>query len=214
MIALQALKLNQVHINDDELHIGATMTLQAICDHELTPTSLQQAAGFTYSRHIRNQATLGGEIAANQVDNGLVPTLVALKAELKLADEQIITVEDYILSENKELITKIILPEPQMTCTQHRITRNADGLAVLTAAVSLPKDQTHPIMAISGMGVDALRLRDVEALNLEGADLERAVADSVFPIEDLRGSVEYKKYIAGVVIADLLVESQQQEERK
>jgi putative selenate reductase FAD-binding subunit len=37
------------------------------------------------------------------------------------------------------------------------------------------------------------------------------VSELISPREDLAGSVSYKRYITGVVVADLLVDCQQQE---
>lgn len=54
-----------------------------------------------------------------------------------------------------------------------------------------------------------LRLHDVEKQNLEGNALEQAVANAIFPQEDLRGSVAYKRYITGVLVADLYADCQQ-----
>jgi len=45
--------------------------------------------------------------------------------------------------------------------------------------------------------------------NLEGNALEQAVANAIFPQEDLRGSVAYKRYITGVLVADLYADCQQ-----
>lgn len=45
--------------------------------------------------------------------------------------------------------------------------------------------------------------------NLEGNALEQAVANAIFPQKDLRGSVAYKRYITGVLVADLYADCQQ-----
>ena len=47
--------------------------------------------------------------------------------------------------------------------------------------------------------------------DLHGAALEAAVSELIAPREDLAGSISYKRYITGVVVADLLVDCQQQE---
>lgn len=64
-------------------------------------------------------------------------------------------------------------------------------------------------IALDGVASKALRLHDVEKQNLEGNALEQAVANAIFPQEDLRGSVAYKRYITGVLVADLYADCQQ-----
>ncbi|BEJ49342.1 hypothetical protein Ri1_19410 [Aeromonas dhakensis] len=68
-ISLDKLGLGQIEQQHGQLHIGATVTLQALKDDPRTPAALCEALGFVYSRHLRNQATLGGEIACQQQDS-------------------------------------------------------------------------------------------------------------------------------------------------
>lgn len=59
--------------------------LQPLRDARFIPAALREALGFVYSRHVRNQSTIGGEIAARQEESVLLPVLLALDAELVLA---------------------------------------------------------------------------------------------------------------------------------
>ncbi|STL07205.1 putative FAD binding molybdopterin dehydrogenase [Escherichia coli] len=56
--------------------------LQPLRDARFIPAALREALGFVYSRHVRNQSTIGGEIAARQEESVLLPVLLALDAEL------------------------------------------------------------------------------------------------------------------------------------
>ncbi|PSW17580.1 molybdopterin-dependent oxidoreductase FAD-binding subunit [Photobacterium sanctipauli] len=212
-ISLGKLSLSKVEQQGDSLHIGAMCHIQQLIDHELVPVALKQSAAFIYSRHVRNQATLGGEIAARQPEALLVPSLLALRAKLKLANGLEVDVEDYINSEERELIATIIIPDRNLTCIGYNIARSAAGLAIVTAAVSIDK-QGNKVIALDGVSplhdgaARPVRLRDVEAQDLKGELLEQAVADAIYPEADIRGSVEYKRYIAGVVITDLMAECQ------
>ncbi|WP_239685869.1 FAD binding domain-containing protein [Photobacterium swingsii] len=73
-ISLGKLNLSQIEQQGDSLYIGAMCHIQQLIDHELVPVALKQSAAFIYSRHIRNQATLGGEIAARQPEALLIPS--------------------------------------------------------------------------------------------------------------------------------------------
>lgn len=213
-ISLEKLALDKVELRDNALHIGAMCKLQKLIDNELVPEALKQAAGFIYSRHVRNQATIGGEIAALQQEALVIPTLLALKARVVLATGGEKEVEEYIAQNERDLITEIIVPDTELNCIGYNITRSAAGLSVVTAAVSIDA-QGQEIIALGGVSPQQdgfarpIRLRDVENQNLKGELLEKAVAEAIHPVADYIGSVEYKRYIAGVVVTDLLTECQQ-----
>lgn len=206
-IALAQLGLNQVSWQQGELLLGATITLQALLDSPLIPQALREALGFVYSRHIRNQATLGGEIAAAPKDSVLLPVLLALSASVVFGNGNTVTLEDYLADYPQELLLRVVLPDPYRRCATHKIARSAAGLAVLTAAVSCDA-QLKVRIALSGVVARPSRLRDAEYNGLSGPALEKVVAEAVAPQADLCGSVAYKRYISGVVVADLLARCQ------
>ena len=206
-ISLANLELDNIEQQGEALHIGAMCRLQTIVDSELVPVAIKQAAAFVYSRHVRNQATVGGEIAAVQDEALLLPSLIALKAKLELAESGEMDIEEYIASDKQGLILKVIIPNVNLMCLGYNITRSAAGLSIVTAAVSVEKTG-EKIIALEGVAPTPVRLRDVESQDLKGELLEQAVADAIYPEADIRGSVEYKRYIAGVVVTDLLAECQ------
>ncbi|MGL4859628.1 MAG: molybdopterin-dependent oxidoreductase FAD-binding subunit [Enterobacteriaceae bacterium] len=210
-IDLSALGLDNIQEQDGQLHIGAMTPLQKVWESAQTPTALREAIGFIYSRHIRNQATLGGEIAAQQRESLLLPVLLVLQAKVILGNGKPVEIEDYINGARNELILSVMLPEPRLRCASRKVALSAGGLAVVTAAVALD-NQGEMRIALDGVAEKPLRLRDVERRKLQDSALEQAVEQAIFPTEDLSGSVAYKRYISGVVVADLLTECQQQQE--
>ena len=182
-ISLQDLELDWVDWDNGALRIGAMSRLQPLRDARFIPAALREALGFVYSRHVRNQSTIGGEIAARQEESVLLPVLLALDAELVFGNGETLSIEDYLACPCDRLLTEIIIKDPYRTCATRKISRSQAGLTVVTAAV--------------------------EKQNLEGNALEQAVANAIFPQEDLRGSVAYKRYITGVLVADLYADCQQ-----
>jgi putative selenate reductase FAD-binding subunit len=213
-ISIDKLALDKIEMKNGMLHIGAMCRIQSIIDNALTPSALQIACGFIYSLHLRNQSTLGGEIAAFQLEPVLLPTLFALNAIVVLADNSEVSVEDYVNDDKRELIIKVIIPNPNLACASCNLTRSAAGLAVITAAVSIDPSGNQ-VIALHGAsplhhGYSVpIRLRDVEGQHLQEELLEQAVADAINPVDDLCGSVAYKRYITGVIITDLVAECQQ-----
>ena len=156
----------------------------------------------------RLQSTIGGEIAARQEESVLLPVLLALDAELVFGNGETLSIEDYLACPCDRLLTEIIIKDPYRTCATRKISRSQAGLTVVTAAVAMT-DHDGMRIALDGVASKALRLHDVEKQNLEGNALEQAVANAIFPQEDLRGSVAYKRYITGVLVADLYADCQQ-----
>jgi putative selenate reductase FAD-binding subunit len=210
-ISLDNLGLTAIERKQGQLHIGSMVTLQTLKDHPDTPAALKEALGFVYSRNVRNQSTLGGEVAASGHEGVLLPVLLVLEADVLLENDQREPLERYLAGPREALVLGLALPDTRLRCATRRIARNADGLTVLAAAVALDPLGAQRI-ALSCV-TPAARLHEVEPLNLEAAPLEAAVARAIEPVADLCGSVEYKRYIAGVVVADLLVDCQQQEEK-
>ena len=211
-ISLAGLGLDQIAEQGGTLHLGATVRLQQLIDDPRVPPALREAAAFVYSRNVRNQATLGGEICARQDEAVLMPVLLALDAELLFADGRRLDLERFLAEGGAADVplTGVVLPDPARRCATRKIARSAGGLRVLTAAVALTTD--GPRIAVEGVVPRPARLLGSVPPGLAGTALERAVSAAVAPQDDLRGSVAYKRYIAGVVVADLLAELMSDEE--
>lgn len=209
-ISLSCLGLDRLVRQGKTLEIGATVSLQTLIDDAQVPVYLKQAARLLYSRHLRNQATIGGEIAATQDSSVLLPLLLVIEAQLVLENDRLISLEEYLSSRPDALIQKVIIEDHALRAATCKVSHMVDGLITLTAAVALTGDDKHRI-ALDGVASQAIRLSSVESQNLEGEALEKAVSKAIRPEGDLlRGSAEYKTYIAGVVVADLLADCQQQ----
>jgi len=208
-ISLVHLGLDRIVRQGNRLEIGATVSLQLLIDHADVPCSLKEGAKLIYSRHLRNQATIGGEIAAIQNASVILPILLVLGADLLLDNDEQISLEKYLSAKRGALIQKVIVPDATIIASTRKVSHTVDGLITLTAAVALENAKKIRI-ALDGVTHYAQRLTSVEALGVEGEALEQAVSNAIKPKGDiLRGSGEYKSYIAGVIVADLLVNCQQ-----
>lgn len=212
-ISLAGLSLEWVNLDKGCLRIGAMTRLQTLRDTPFIPAALHQALGFVYSRHLRNQSTIGGEIAARQQESVLLPVLLALDARLICGDGKSLALERYLADPAQRLLTEIIIDDPGRLCATRKICRSQAGNAVVTAAVALTRQGERRI-ALDGVAAKTIRLHDVESRRLSGKALEEAVGAAIFPAEDIQGGVAYKRYITGVVVADLDVDCQQMGEKR
>ena len=207
-ISLAGLGLNTIKSEGGVVTIGATATLQQVIDNPVVPAAVREAAGFVYSRNVRNQATFGGELFAQQNEAVLLPVLLVMNAKVALAGGAVIELADWLAGSRDALVLAVMLPESDVCCTTRKLARSAGGLTVLTAAVAIATDGRQRI-AVEGVVPCASRLPGVEQKGLSGEALQAAVSEAIAPIADLRGSVSYKRYIAGVLVADLVNDCKQ-----
>ncbi|KEI73369.1 FAD binding domain-containing protein [Endozoicomonas elysicola] len=210
-ISLSHLGLQSIEQTDEGWELGALTTLQQVIDHGELPEGLREAAALIFSRNMRNQITLGGEIAANLKACQVVPALLAMDAEVEVAEGGRITVEAW-QQKPYGLITKVIVPASLHYCRSEKVVKSCAGLPIVSVslAVNIKEGRKQFGIALAGVAEKAIRLHDVEALltdqDLQGREaVEEAVAQSVFPETDFLGSAEYKRHISSVLVG-LLVE--------
>ncbi|OQX30083.1 MAG: hypothetical protein B0D92_00325 [Spirochaeta sp. LUC14_002_19_P3] len=204
VISLRPLKLEGIAVQGKSIRIGAMSTLQSIADSALLPKALRTAAGFIPSRPIRNMATIGGNIGANRSDSALIPVLLALDARIISANAQEMPLESWLASPCG-LITEILIPPLEGCCMAVKESRSFAALPVVCAALRLAAKGGKLSQAAVYAGCVAphvVRLKNVEAAILGGADVEAAVKAAISPQGDVLGGAEYKRYINAVKIAD------------
>ncbi len=98
-----------IEITDDTIVIGAGLTLQNIIDKLGEFKSINESAKFScFSKNIRNQRTIGGEIAQKRVQSELFTYLVAINPilEIRTPDKKNIHLREW---SGKGIINKIII---------------------------------------------------------------------------------------------------------
>ncbi|MFA7117772.1 MAG: FAD binding domain-containing protein [Sphaerochaetaceae bacterium] len=167
--------------------IGALEISAHIAENPLVPWHVRQAAGRMGAISLRNQATIGGNIGNASPKGDLPATLILLDAMVELqrvGAKRLMKVDDFILATKKtqlapdELITKVIIPEPQKEFTYvwyRKIgTRRANAISKLSlsAAITLSEEGLiEDFRASSGAaGPKVERSREVEKL-LIGRDI-------------------------------------------
>lgn len=216
LISLENLELNTLKVDDKDYTIGAMVTLQEIIDSPAIHNDLQQAMALLFNRNVRNQTTLGGEIANKDSRSPVLAALLAACAQLTVCDlhgdEHSLSLEQYIQEDREDLILTVSIPLNLKALKVHKVAHTAGAAPILTAAVCHQIDDTGKDgwnLALSGVAEKPMRLRDAEALINDDCDQEtlaKAVSEAVFPIDDFRASAEYRREVSGVVIARLVNE--------
>lgn len=215
VIGIEQLELNEISKTHSELSIGAGVTIQELIDSPKIPDQLRIAAGHFVNRNIRNIAAIGGNIAANKSTSNLIPILVALDAELKIGGSATpVPVYEYVTQEMTLLIEDVMIPSENLTKKYglRKFSRSANDISIITAAITFNiqyEKLSNVRVAVGGVGKHVVRLTELEN-KLEGnnlltpTEIEDTVKNIVAPVNDIRGGVQFKKYMAGVLISDCI----------
>jgi xanthine dehydrogenase small subunit len=220
-----------------EVEIGAALTLSEIESLWLdAPPVTRQWFPFFASPLIRNRATLGGNLATASPVGDAAPLLLALDAQVNLASREgrrQIPLSDFFLGYRQtalqpgELIVSVSVPKPypQHTAFFKVAKRALDDISTVAAAYALTLDNAgrvaHCRIAYGGVAATPVRVQAAEDALLGGAcfslpspkvrDAQRAIAATLHPMSDHRGSAEYRLAVAQTLLEKFFHESQQSE---
>ncbi|HZD74533.1 MAG TPA: xanthine dehydrogenase family protein subunit M [Actinomycetota bacterium] len=209
---------------DGGLEIGATVThAEAERSAEVGAhcPALRTAFGEVATIRIRNQATVGGNLAHADPAQDPPPMLLALDAEVIAASprgqrriplDELFTGFFQTSLEPDEIVTAISLPpsEPRAGAAYLKfLPRTQDDYATISVAAWLLRDGDgrcrRARIALGAAGAVPLRARRAEEVlagqRLDGeavAEAAAVVREEVDPIDDARGSAAYKREMARV----------------
>jgi xanthine dehydrogenase small subunit len=237
LISVEAIgELRQVGEREDELEIGAALTLteagQAAALPPVLPTVWHEWLPLFASPLIRNRATLGGNIAtASPIGDG-PPLLLALDAMVRIAGPQglrIVPLSDFFLGYRKtalapgELLVSVIIPKPFPAVARFykAAKRRMDDISTVAACFAIDLDGGGRVRRarLAFGGVAAVPLRATEAEDaLVGAALtdasiaraQKILARTLHPIGDHRGSAAYRLALAQSLLAKFWWEQQEE----
>ena len=217
---------------EDGLHIGALATLR---DAERSPViwqfcpALAHAFGVVGNVRVRNQATVGGNLAEADYASDPPAMLLALDARVKtlsLQGSREIPLRDFFLGfyttalDSTEILTEIVVPNlsPNARATYLKYTsRSAEDRPCVGVAAVLDMDEDGCCRDLR-VGIGAAtetpqRLFEVEA-QVQGEYLTDEIIQSVAeayaqelePLEDQRGSAWYRREMIRVFVRRALEE--------
>jgi xanthine dehydrogenase small subunit len=170
------------------------------------------------SRQIRALGTLGGNLGTASPIGDALPPLLALGARVSLAGPggaREVAVEDFLLGYRRnalgsdEVIARVFIPRPApgaIFAAEKLSRRHDQDISAIGLSVLLERDGgviTRARIAHGGCGPMAARAPEAEAV-LEGAPFTEAqaraagdaLARAITPMDDLRGTAEYRRVAA------------------
>ena len=212
LVSLENLGLDSIRTEAGRCVIGAAVTFQELADSALVPHALRAAARLTASRTLRNMVTVGGELGLGADDSAVIPVLIALGAVVNLAGKKKpMPIRSFLDEGSTGLILGVSVPNGLLAAVR-AVSRTSHSPRSLVAAVSAraaARALQAPVIVVSDCRGHLVRLADAEN-SLDGAALpprekiEQLARAGFSPLPDLHASVEYKQYMAGVLVADLL----------
>lgn len=199
VIDLRELGLSGIDADDDKVTIGAMATLKQIASSPLVQALasgiLAKAAQHSAPATIRAAATLGGTLAGRKGGEEIPTALLALEARVRIAMpgphevdfERFLAQRDLLLREG--IITAVVIPAGAATGGLARVSRTtADQAIMCAAAVMQGKAVT---IAVGGLAAQPVRWP---------ARVER-------PVSDHRGSAQYRRWVAPVLVQRAVTEA-------
>lgn len=204
--------LHEITAEAGKVSIGAACTFQEMIDSDKVPAYLKEAAGFMASRTKRNMATIGGNIAVAGDDSYLLPTLIAVDAELVLKDldgENKISIIEFLSQSDKykdRLIKAVCVPSEGISVKSTRSANTAQSRARLTACLALKDGQYSAAAAVKNSGIYKFPklAYAMQAVNPSEDDIIALVkADENISLQDdlLYGGADYRRYLIGITFA-------------
>ncbi len=223
---LEIPELAELHLDDKTLDIGACVTITDLAESSLVKQhfpALASAALCLGSILVRNRATIGGNISSARPAADLLPSLMVHKADLVLKSSQgqrTCLLQDYILNPGvtarkpDEILTRIRIPLPPPASGGGYLQigkRKALEINLINVASFLQLDPvTNNILkariVLGSVGPTPLRTPSAEAFIMGKSPDENlfygageAARKDVRPIDDFRGSADYRRAMAGIL---------------
>lgn len=222
--------LDEIRLADDTIVLGPLVTHNHVVGSELIrrrALPLAQASWEVGAPQIRNRATVAGNLITASPANDTITPLIALDAELVLASvdgERTLKLADFyvgfrqtVLRPNELLLAIRI---PALDDSQRGIflklgLRRAQAISVVDAALVLRRDDEDRVsnsrIALGSVAATIIRAPAAEQY-LQGklltpdtiAEAGRLAAVAAAPIDDVRGSAEYRSEMVKILVARAL----------
>jgi carbon-monoxide dehydrogenase medium subunit len=221
-----------IRLEADGLHLGALVSLRQVEQSPLVRQfcpALARAYSLVGNVRIRNQATVGGNLAEADYASDPPSMLLALGALVKVSGPggaREIPIAEFFLGfyttalEPAEIVTEVILPAlpaNQRSSYQKFSARSAEDrpcVVVAASAAFAPDGSCRDLRVVVGAAVETpQRLEQVESL-ARGTGLDDALiaaiadayASQLEPLTDVRGSAWYRREMINVFVRRALQE--------
>jgi carbon-monoxide dehydrogenase medium subunit len=233
-------ELGYVEVHEQEVRIGAMTRHRDLLESDALSGPLaifQDAERVIADPVVRNRGTIGGALCQADPSEDLSAVCAAVDARMVIrsrAGERVVDMRDFHRGPYEtavgpaEMLVEIRVPAPASSGSAYaKVDRRVGDWAVVAAGASLTLDDdviTRAGVALAAAGGDITSAQAEAALMNERPSTElfahaaALAAAACRPVTDARGSAEYKRHVAGVLVERVLARAteravqQQQEE--
>lgn len=225
-------QLGNIDKNDDFIEIGALVTHTQLEKSKIIKEYLPVLANAAYdvgSPQIRNRGTIGGNIVTASPAGDLLPALMAYDAQFLLVSKmgerrvpanKFFTGPKRTVLKDNELLARVLIPLPdEKTYGSWRKVGKRKALIIssitLALVISFNDDNTiNRVKACLGsVAPTPIEIKEVNGMmvgkkleELNYKELGEKVADSISPIDDIRGTKEYRIDVSREIMINALEE--------
>lgn len=213
--------LNELSVSaSGDLTIGACVTINHLLEEGVPAgmEALTEAADVLATYQIRNRATVGGNVCNASPACDLGPPLLVLDARVRAvspAGERTIPLKDFFRGVKctccgpDEIVTHIMVPgstDQRVSGFGKRQRLKGHDLAMVNAAVAYDTEAGLKV-ALGAVAETPVLIGGLDGARLdEGVKVLDTVANTISPINDVRGSREYRMKMAEFLVRKLLAE--------
>ena len=216
--------LSGLRRDGERLEIGALCRHADVANSPLVREHLPimtDAANLTADVQVRNRGTVGGSLAHADPAGDWPTALLALDTDVAIIGPgraRTVPLREFIVDAytttlgRGEMLTGISVPFSPRPCggAYLKFEKRAGDFAVASVGIQLESDEGGTIrraaISLGALGASPIRataaedvLRETSAPSSAVDEAERLVREAAQPFEDTRGSIEYKRHLAGVL---------------
>jgi CO/xanthine dehydrogenase FAD-binding subunit len=219
------------------VYIGAGVTHNELIKSFLIKNrlpALSEAASKIGSHQIRNIATVGGNLCTGASCADTAPILIAYNADIELItskSRRIVPLKEFFIFHHKtniqkgEILLRIIIPKKHIntgSCFEKFGLREASSISVASSAVVMEFDSgicsninivigaCSPTPIISYKANQIIYGKSIKELKDSPEIIEsagNAASEDSIPIDDIRGSAEYRRHLINVLTRNAITKA-------
>jgi CO/xanthine dehydrogenase FAD-binding subunit len=200
-IDLSGLGLDTIEETETEFRIGAMASLRALELHEglaaYTNGAMRESVRHIVGVQLRNLATVGGSLYSRFGFSDVLTMFLVLDAQVELYKGGIVPLSKYAESpKDRDILVRIIVPKKNAKFNYQSVRISQTDIPVLTCASV--KDENGYRFAIGARPARAQIY--AQPVDKTAEQMAEAVRAEIKTGSSLRGSAEYRRHLAGVLV--------------
>ena len=200
-IDLSGLGLDTIEETETEFRIGAMASLRALELHEglaaYTNGAMRESVRHIVGVQLRNLATIGGSLYSRFGFSDVLTMFLVLDAQVELYKGGIVPLSEYAeRPKDRDILVRVIVPKKNAKFNYQSVRISQTDIPVLTCASV--KDENGYRFAIGARPARAQIY--AQPVDKTAEQMAEAVRAEIKTGSSLRGSAEYRRHLAGVLV--------------